>query len=68
MRKGHTGRNTYVIFKGSVAILEKDTDEANLIIDEGSRDDVDDHNGNSKFGAVMRNGDCFGVWLNFKHQ
>ena len=57
-----------MIFKGSVAILEKDTDETKLMIDEERKSDHDDGDDdddkcNSKFRAVLRNGDCFGVCI-----
>ena len=54
-----------MIFKGSVAILQKDIDETNLMMNEGHKgvfdDGDDDDKSDSRFRAVLRNGDCFGV-------
>ena len=56
LRKGHLGRSAYMIFKGSVVMIEKDTEDTNLIIEEDDEEI-------SKIGTVLKNGDCFGVCL-----
>jgi len=59
LRKGHLGRSAYMIFKGSVVMIEKDTEDTNLIIEEDDEEI-------SKLGTVLKNADCFGREALFK--
>lgn len=48
-----------MILNGSVAVLRDDNDESDLSIDEDFDDEGYDED--TKFDAVLRNGDSFGV-------
>ena len=59
IRKGHHGRSLYVVYSGSVALLQDENDQ--YILNDENEEETREKIEKSENNTVLRKGDCFGV-------